>query len=60
MTMHLVKSRDSANMKNISYAVDLDRGVFQYIPESNNALNGAGSEELHNEFDAPDGEVVFQ
>lgn len=50
MTMHLVKSRDSANMKNLSYAIDLDKGIWQYIPEEGNALNGAGSEELKKEF----------
>ena len=35
ITMHLVKSRDSANMKDLSYAVDLNRGIFTYIPTSN-------------------------
>lgn len=50
MTMHLVKSRDSANMKNISYACDLDKGLWQYIPEGGNALDGAGADELKKEF----------
>ena len=59
LTMHLVKSRDSANMKNLSYAIDLDKGVFQYIPEDGNALDGAGSEELKNEFYENE-EEVFQ
>lgn len=35
ITMHLVKSRDSANMKDLSYAVDLNRGIFTYIPTEN-------------------------
>lgn len=30
--MHLVKSRDSANMKDLSYAVDFNKGIFTYIP----------------------------
>ena len=58
LTMHLVKSRDSANMKNLSYAIDLDKGIFQYIPEEGNALEGAGSDELKKEF-YEDEEVVF-
>lgn len=58
MTMHLVKSRDSANMKNISYAVDLDKGIWQYIPEEGNALNGSGADELKKEF-YEDEEEVF-
>ena len=49
--MHLVKSRDSANMKDLSYAVDFDRGIFQYIPEENNALEGQGANELLEEYE---------
>lgn len=52
MTMHLVKSRDSENNKNIKYAVDLNKGLWSYIPEENNAVDGQGSEELYNEFEA--------
>ena len=57
LTMHLVKSRDSANMKNLSYAIDLDKGIFQYIPEENNAVAGAGAEELKQQFYEDEGEV---
>ena len=49
--MHLVKSRDSANDKDIKYALDLDKGIFQYIPESNNAVDGEGVNELREEFE---------
>ncbi len=49
--MHLVKSRDSANMKDLSYAVDFDRGIFSYIPEENNALEGQGAAELLQEYE---------
>lgn len=52
MTMHLVKSRDSENNKHINYALDLNRGIWTYLPEENNALDGKGSEELYNEFEA--------
>ena len=54
--MHLVKSRDSANMKDLSYAVDFDKGIFTYIPEENNALDGQGASELLEEYE----EEVFQ
>lgn len=50
ITMHLVKSRDSANNKDLSYAVDLNKGIFEYIPEETNALEGKGIEELREEF----------
>lgn len=49
--MHLVKSRDSANMKDLSYAVDFNRGIFTYIPESGNALEGQGAAELLQEYE---------
>lgn len=33
MTMHLVKSRDSANMKDLKYDVNLNNGTFIYKPD---------------------------
>lgn len=61
MEMHLVKSRDSVNMKNLTYAVDLNKGIFTYIPEEDNALDGQGSQELREEFgEEVDGEDCFQ
>lgn len=33
LTIHLTKSRDSVNAKDLRYAVDLDKGRFKYIPE---------------------------
>ena len=33
LTIHLTKSRDSVNAKDLKYAVDLDKGIFTYIPE---------------------------
>ena len=34
MTMHLIKSRDSVNMKDLKYNINLDNGTFIYIPET--------------------------
>lgn len=50
MEMSLVKSRDSANNKSLNYAIDFDKGIFEYIPESDNAIDGKGTEELAKEF----------
>lgn len=33
MTMHLIKSRDSANMKDLKYDVNLNNGTFIYKPD---------------------------
>lgn len=59
MEMHLVKSRDSVNNKSLSYAIDLNRGNFTYIPEEDNALDGKGAEELKTKFEVDDGEDIF-
>lgn len=59
MEMHLVKSRDSVNNKNLSYAVNLNTGMFTYIPEEGNAVNGEGAEELREKFESDNREDVF-
>lgn len=59
INMHLIKSRDSANMKDLTYAVDLNRGTFTYVPEDANALDGQGTQELRQMFNEDKGENVF-
>ena len=49
-TINLVKSRDSETNKKIKYCADINKGIFQYLPEEDNALNGEGSEDLAREF----------
>ena len=51
LTLNLAKSRDSENGKKIKYAINLNTGVFNYIPEENNALEGEGAKELYEEFE---------
>ena len=51
LTINITKSRDSETNKKIRYAIDLDKGIFEYIPEENNALEGEGSEELRTEYE---------
>lgn len=51
MTIDIVKSRDSESSKKLRYAINLDQGVFDYIPEESNALRGEGSEQLRQEFE---------
>ena len=61
MSLHLTKSRDSSNNKKLQYALDLDKGIFNYIPTEADALNGSECEALRAtfEYDTPDGEEVF-
>ena len=51
--MTLAKSRDSANGKKIKYAIDLDHGVFNFIPEENDSKSNSNSDELKKSFDDP-------
>mgnify|MGYP003289996168 CR=1 FL=1 len=55
MTLHLVKSRDSANMKDLTYSVDLNRGTFIYVPEGYEEQPTEETQEMRVAF----GEDVF-
>lgn len=56
MTLNLVKSRDSGAGKKLQYSIDLDKGIFQYIPTENDGLNGSGCQELKNEYEEDEDE----
>ena len=51
MTMNLIKSRDTANGSKISYYIDLDKGIFSYMPSEDDGLKGKDCEDLKNEFE---------
>lgn len=51
LTMHLAKARDAGAGSKLKYAIDLDKGIFQFIPNEEDALNGSSCEELRNEFE---------
>lgn len=51
LTLSLAKSRDSETDSKLRYAASFDKGIFTYIPEEGNALEGQGSEELQKEFE---------
>lgn len=51
LTMYLGKARDSVNGKTLKYAVDFDKGLFEFIPEEEDATKGAHCEDLRNEYD---------
>ena len=51
LTMSLIKSRDSSNGAVIKYAIDLDKGIFRYIPIEGDATGGEGTQELYNEYE---------
>lgn len=44
LSLHLVKSRDSENGAVINYAVDLNKGIFQYLPEDDYLNNNTDAQ----------------
>ena len=53
LTLDLAKARDSVNNKQIQYAVDLNKGFFEFIPNDTNASPETMTA-LRNEFDTGD------
>lgn len=62
MTLHLVKSRDSVSFKDLSYKVDLDKGLFEFIPNDKTSSK-EDIDKLSNRYkktkEDVDGEEVF-
>ena len=60
MTMHISKARDAVSGSKLKYAVDLNKGIFDFIPVETDALNGNGCEALREEYDYQyDGDDTF-
>lgn len=51
LTMHLAKCRDSLSGSKLKYAIDLDKGVFSFIPNEDDALKGNHCDELRDEYE---------
>ena len=51
LNLQLLKARDTAVGKKLQYAINFDRGTFEYMPAKEDAAGGVGCEELQKEFD---------
>lgn len=51
LTMHLAKARDNGAGVKLKYAIDLDKGVFQFIPNEDDPLDDSACEDLRREFE---------
>lgn len=56
LTLNLVKSRDSGNGAKLQYAIDLNAGIFTFIPDGENESQ---SEELRREYETTNEEDVY-
>ena len=54
LTVTLTKARDSIAGKKLQYAVDFDKGIFTYLPNEKDALDGNQCEELRQEYESED------
>jgi replicative DNA helicase len=59
LTLNLAKARDAINNKKLHYAVDFDKGVFQFLPSEDD--NPSSCDDLREEYDcsSSSGEDVF-
>lgn len=59
LTLNLAKARDATNNKKLHYAVDFDKGVFQFLPSEDD--NPSSCDDLREEYDCSgsSGEDVF-
>lgn len=53
LSLYIVKSRDSESGKKLQYALDLDRGIFTYIPAESDAVQGQPSDNIDSEYIDP-------
>ena len=51
MTLHLAKARDGGSGQKLKYAIDLDKGIFSYIANEDDALDGQQCQDLQKEFE---------
>lgn len=62
LTLNLAKARDGGSGQKFKYAIDLDKGIFNFVANEDDALNGSGCSDLQKEFEpnyAYDGGAPF-
>lgn len=59
LTIKIAKSRDNTGFAKLRYAINLDKGVFTYLPNEEDALGGVDSGSLRDEYEYSDGDNPF-
>lgn len=57
LNLQIIKARDAGAGKKLQYAINFDKGTFEFMPSSNDALGGKGSEDLKDAFEYDKDEV---
>lgn len=59
LTLNLAKARDAVNNKKLHYAVDFDKGIFQFMPEEDSNPDSCNNLRDEYEYTGSGGEDVF-
>lgn len=51
LTLHLAKARDGGSGQMLKYAINLDKGIFDFLPNEDDATDGSACVDLRNEFE---------
>ena len=58
LNLQIIKARDAGAGKKLQYAINFDKGIFEFMPSEDDAVNGKGAEELKETFEE-NGDDVF-
>ena len=58
LNLQIIKARDAGAGKKLQYAINFDKGTFEFMPSDNDATNGAGTEALKEIYEE-NGDDVF-
>ena len=58
MNMQIIKARDAGAGKKLQYAINFDKGIFEFMPSETDAVDGKGAEDLKQYYEE-NGDDVF-
>jgi len=56
LNLQIIKARDAGAGSKLQYAVNFDKGIFEFMPSDKDALGGKGSDELRDTYEIDDGD----
>ena len=51
LTLNIIKARDGGEGNKLTYIIDLNKGIFSYMPSEDDGLKGKDCEDIKNEFE---------
>ena len=56
LNLQIIKARDAGAGKKLQYAINFDKGTFEFMPSDKDALGGKGSDELRDTYELDEGD----